>query len=61
MLRIVDLLTDSGNFLSWKMAKQKYNLENKDTMKWLSLIASVPMSWKVEIRNYFSSIEDTCT
>ena len=43
------------------MARQKYNLGNKDTMKWLSLIASVPMSWKFEIRNYFSSIEDTRT
>ena len=61
MLRTVDLLTDSGNFLSWQMARQKYNLRNKDMMKWFSLIASVPMSWKVEIRNYFSSIEDTCT
>ena len=30
-------------------------------MKWFSLIASVPMSWKVEIRNYFSSPEGTCT
>ena len=43
------------------MPRQKYNLGNKDMMKWFSLIASVPMSWKVEIRNYFSSIEDTCT
>ena len=42
------------------MARQKYNLGNKDIMKWLSLIASVSMSWKAEIRNYFSSIEDTC-
>ena len=61
MLRIADLLTDSGNFLSWQMARPKYNLGNKDIMKWLSLIASVPMSWKAEIRNYFSNIEDTCT
>ena len=61
MLRIADLLTDSGNFLSWQMARQKYNLGNKDIMKWLSLIASVPMSWKAEIKNYFSNIEDTCT
>ena len=61
MLRIADLLTDSGNFLSWQMARQKYNLGNEDIMKWFSLIASVPMSWKVEIRNYFSSTEDTCT
>ena len=30
-------------------------------MKWLSLIASVPMSWKVEIGNNFSGTEDTCT
>ena len=30
-------------------------------MKWLSLIESIPMSWKVEVRNYFSGIEDTCT
>ena len=30
-------------------------------MKWFSLIASVPMSWKIEIRNYFSGTEDTCT
>ena len=43
------------------MARQKYNLGNEDVMKWLSLIASVPMSWKAEIRNYFSSTEDTCT
>ena len=61
MLRIADLLTDSGNFLSWQMARQKYNLGNKDIMKWLSLIVSAPMNWKVEIRNYFSNIEDTCT
>ena len=56
MLRSADLLTDSGIFLSWQMARQKYNLGNKDIMKWLSLTASVPMSWKVEIRNYFSNI-----
>ena len=43
------------------MARQKYNLRNKDIMKWFSLIGSVPMSWKVEIRNYFSGTEDTCT
>ena len=30
-------------------------------MKWLSSIASVPMSWKIKIRNYFSNIEDTYT
>ena len=23
--------------------------------------SSVPVNWKVEIKNYFSSIEDTCT
>ena len=43
------------------MARQKYNLRNKDITKWFSLIASVPMSWKVEIKNYFSGTEDTCT
>ena len=43
------------------MAGQKYNLRNKDIMKWFSSIASVPMSWKVEIRTYFSGTEDTCT
>ena len=43
------------------MARQKYNLRNKDIMKWFSLITSVPMTWKVEIRNYFSGTEDTCT
>ena len=61
MLRIADLLTDSDNFLSWQMTRQEYNLGNKDIMNWLSLIVSVPMSWKAEIRNYFSAIEDTCT
>ena len=30
-------------------------------MKWFSFIASVPVRWKVEIRNYFSGTEDTCT
>ena len=43
------------------MARQKYNLRNKDIMKCFSLIASVHTSWKVEIRNYFSGTEDTCT
>ena len=61
MLRIADLLTDSGNFLSWQTARQKYNLGNKDTMKCLSLIVPVPVNWKIEIRNYFSDIEDMCT
>ena len=61
MLRIADLLIDSGNFLSWQMARKKYNLRNKEIMKWLSLIVSAPVSWKVEITNYFSNIEDTCT
>ena len=59
MLRTADLLTDSGNFLSWQNARQKYNLGNKDIMKWLSLIVPVPVNWEIEIRNYFSDIEDS--
>ena len=47
--------------MSWQMARQKYNLRNKDIMKWFSVIASVPKSYQVEIRNYFSGTDDTCT
>ena len=53
MLRTADLLTDSGYFLSWQMARQKYNPGNKDIMKWLSLIVSVPMSWKLKLETTF--------
>ena len=61
MFRFAVLLTNSGNRLSWKLAMQKYNLRHKDIMKWLSLIASVSMNYKVEIRHYFSNIEEKYT
>ena len=32
VFRTADLLTDSGNFLSWQMSRQKYNLASKNIM-----------------------------
>ena len=39
---ISDLITEDCKFLRWSQARDKYKLSNKDVMKWLGLIESIP-------------------
>ena len=50
ILKVSDILNDSGNLLSWQSGKSKYNLDNKDFMSWIGLIESIPQKWKKEIK-----------
>ena len=48
---ISDLITEDRKFLRWSQARDKYKLSNKDVMKWLGLIESIPRDWKSVIKN----------
>ena len=48
---ISDLITEDRKFLRWSQAKDKYQLPNKDVMKWLGLIESIPRDWKSCTKN----------
>ena len=48
---ISDLITEDHKFLRWSQAQDKYKLSNKDVMKWLGLIESIPRDWKSVIKN----------
>ena len=49
ILNVSDLLTDSGSFLTWQMAKQKYDLNDGHFIDWLEIIKSIPSDWKSQI------------
>ena len=46
LLKVSDILNESGNLMSWQSGKSKYNLDNKDFMSWIGLIESIPQKWK---------------
>ena len=46
IVKVSDILNESGNLLSWQSGKSKYNLDNKDFMSWIGLIESIPQKWK---------------
>ena len=48
---ISDLITEDRKFLRWSQARDKYQLSNKDVMKWLGLIESTPRDRKSFIKN----------
>ena len=54
-LKESDLLTESGSFLTWQMAKQKYNLNDGHFIDWLGIINSIPSDWKSQIKLHFSN------
>ena len=56
---ISDLITEDCKFLRWSQARDKYKLSNKDVMKWLGLIESIPRDWKSVIKNDSSSFSQT--
>ena len=56
---ISDLITEDRKFLRWSQARDKYKLSNKDVMKWLGLIESIPRDWKSVIKNDSSGFSRT--
>ena len=53
ILKVSDLLTESGSFLTWQMAKQIYNLNDGHFIGWLEIINSIPSDWKSQIKLHF--------
>ena len=47
---ISDLITEDRKFLRWSQARDKYQLSDKDVMKWLGLIESISRDWKVALK-----------
>ena len=56
---ISDLITEDRKLLRWSQARDKYQLPNKDVMKWLDLIESIPRDWKSVIKNDSSGFSQT--
>ena len=54
MLKVIDVLSDSGSFLPWHMIKLKYQLNDTPILSWLGLINSIPLAWKTKIKYHFS-------
>ena len=54
-----DLITEDRKFLRWSQARDKYQLPNKDVMRWLGLIESIPRDWKSVIKNDSSGFSRT--
>ena len=48
---ISDLITEDRKFLRWSQTREKYQLSNKDVIKWLGLIKSITRDWKSIIKN----------
>ena len=54
ILNLSDLLTESGSFLTWQMAK-KYDLNDGHFIDWLGIINSILSDWKSQIKLHFSN------
>ena len=52
--KIIDLLSNSGNFLTWHMVKVKYRHNDIHILSWLGLINSIPLAWKTKINHHSS-------
>ena len=64
ILKVSDILNESGNLMSWQSDKSKYNLDNKDFMSWIGLIESIPQKWKKEMKLlvlYFAEGYNPCS
>ena len=58
ILKIIDLLSDSGSFLPWHMVKVKYQLKNTLILSRLDPIDYIPLVWKTK-SNIISLIRST--
>ena len=50
VLSIRDIVDKQGKFLTWRLAKEKYGLQNQHLLPWLSVIETVPQKWKQQIK-----------
>ena len=46
VLRIQDIIDDSGSPLGWSSAQQKYSLNNVQMLGWLGLIRCIRRTWR---------------
>ena len=58
IIKVSDILNDSGNILSWHLGKSKYN---KYFISWIELIESIPQMWKREIKLVFLHSAESCS
>ena len=57
LLLIRDLLDETGSFLNWSIVKEeKFGLRNEDYMNWMSVIQSIPTSWRKEMKSSIAVI-----
>ena len=56
ILKVSGLLIESGSFLTWQIAKQKYNLNDGHFIDWLGIINSIPSDRKSQISYIFRII-----
>ena len=47
--KIDDIFNHSGKLLHWKDATDKFNLQPRDIMQWLSVCVSIPAVWKSKL------------
>ena len=46
ILRIQDIIDDSGSPLGWSSAQQKCSVNNSQMLGWISLIRCIPRTWR---------------
>ena len=56
LLFIRGLLDEADIFLKWSIVKEKFSLRNEDYMNWMSIIQSIPTSWRKEMKTSITVI-----
>ena len=59
-LFICDLFDNDGNFLSWEVFSQKYNLDNVMRFKWTQIKNCIPENWRRSISTDLTPFLDLC-
>ena len=55
---INDLIDTEGNLMDWVLAKRKFELADRDMMRWLSIVQAILSTWKKQISNYGKRINE---
>ena len=56
---ISDVIKENREFLRWSQPWDRYQLSDKDVMKWLGLIESITGDWKSFIDNNSNDFNQT--
>ena len=62
--KIGDIFSDSGTLLQWKEAIDKFDLQPRDIMQWLSPCISIPAIWKSKLNEKnisWGTVQGNCT